>query len=284
MAANNSTGHLDIIKSSSDKKIKSIPLKTNVFDVAVTPDGSELYAASYQDNKVFIIDLKTNKTTKTLKLKDSPAKIAFRPDGSKAYITHYASNYFSIIDTKQKKVVKTVKVGKHPAVIAVSFDGSKAYVGHSLYIDTKKMKTTKIMGKEVPVAMPSLSEGSKEIDVIDLNKDKVIATIPTRGLCSGLAVRPDDAVVYAALSSIDVTGMLAGKSQKGLKDSVAVTDMNKDKIIKEIKFDQGSGPKAVAFTPDMKKAYTICGARDDAIVLNARTHKIIKRIPLGLGG
>jgi YVTN family beta-propeller protein len=283
-AANNGTGHADIIKSSNDKKIKAISLKAIIFDVEVTPDGSELYASSYEDNKVLIIDLKTNKTTKILKLKDGPASIAFRPDGSRAYITHYASNYLSIIDTKQKKVVKTVKVGKHPAAIAISFDGSKAYVGHSLYMDTKNMKTTKIMGVEVPISMPSFSEGSKEIDVIDLDKNRVIATIPTRGFCNGLAVRPDDAVVYATLSSIDPAGLLAGKSQKGLKDSVAIIDTKKNKIVSEIKFDQGSGPKAVAFTPDMKKAYAICGARDDAIVINAQTHKIIKRIPLGLGG
>jgi YVTN family beta-propeller protein len=284
VAKSNGGGGVSIINSQNDSKASLISLKDRINIVAMKPDGSELYATSSESNKIFIIDLKTKKIAKTIESEDEPFDIAFHPDGSKAYVTHYGSQYVSVIDTQKKEVVKTIQVGKHPASIAITFDGKKAYVGHSMYISLKGVKKRKIRGVEVPIGMPEFSEGSKILSVIDLDKNAVVQEIPIKGHCSGIAVRPDDAIVYVTVSSVDVSGIMGGKVQKGLKDSLAVIDTSANKITSEIEFDQGSGPKAVAFTPDMKKAYAICGASDSAYVVDAKKHKILRKIPLGLGG
>lgn len=284
VAKSNEGGGVSVIDSQKESQTPLISLKDKISIAEVKPDGSELYATSFEKNKIFVIDLKTKKVVKTIKSKDEPADIAFHPDGSKAYITHYGSNYISVIDTQKREVVNTIQVGKHPASIAITFDGKKAYVGHSMYVSFKGVKKIKVRGVEVPAEMPKFEEGTKSIFVIDLDKNAVVKKIPLKGYCTGIAVRPDDAIVYATVSSVDVSGIMKGKSQKGLKDSLAVIDTSANKITHEIRFDQGSGPKAVAFTPDRKKAYAICGVKDSAYVVDAKKHKILKKVPLGLGG
>jgi YVTN family beta-propeller protein len=284
VAKSGESGGVSVIDSQKDSQAPLISLPDKINMAEIKPDGSELYATSFENNKIFVIDLKTKKVVKTIKSRGEPAGIAFHPDGSKAYITHYGSNYISVIDTQKREVVNTIQVGKHPASIAITFDGKKAYVGHSMYLSFKGVKKIKVRGVEVPAEMPKLEEGTKSIFVIDLDKNTVVTKIPVKGYCNGIAVRPDDAIVYATVSSVDVSGIMSGKMQKGLKDSLAVIDASANKITHEIKFDQGSGPKAVAFTPDMKKAYAICGARDSAYVVDAKKHKILKKVPLGLGG
>lgn len=279
-ASNDGSGHLVIVDSQTDEKQTSIPVEGKVYNVAMRPNGSELYATSYENNKIFIVDLKENKVVKTLESKDEPLAIAFHPDGTKAYVTHIASNYISVIDTDKKEIETTIEVEKQPATLAISFDGKRAYVGHSMRMEG--METQTIYG--MSVKMPKFVEGSKNIVVVDLEKNEKAASIPSKGNCSGVAVNPDDSIVYATTSSIDVAGMMAGKSMEGLKDAIAVIDTSENKVIKEIEFELGSGPKAIAFTPDGKKAYAVCGAKDDATAINADKHEIITRIPLGLGG
>lgn len=284
VAANNGSGNLVAIDSSIDKIIQRFNFPAGIINLALKPDGTDLYVTADKAKKIYVFDLKTNKIKKTLNFKDEPSLIAFLPDGSKAYVTNYSSDSVSVIDTEKKEVVKTIKVGKHPTVIAITYDGKKAFVGHSLFIDFSKQKTMKIRGITVPAGLPSFSEGSKEVTIIDLDKDEVEARLLTNGFCSGLAVRPDNSLVYAAISSVDVSGIMSGNIKKGKEDTVLVIDVGSNKVVTKIKFEPGSGPKAVAFTPDSKKAYAICGVKDDLTVIDAQKHEIIKKMPLKLGG
>lgn len=284
VAANNSRGDVVAIDSSSDKEIWRVPFQGEIFNLALKPDGSELYVSSEKSKKIYILDLDKKKIVGSLSFKDGPSFIAFMPDGTKAYVTHYPADYISVIDVAKKEIVKTIKAGKHPVVIAITYDGKKAYVGHSIFVDFSKQKTMKIRGITVPVGLPSFSEGPKEVTIIDLSKDEVEARLSVPGLCNGIAVRPDNKLVYAAISSVDVSGIMGGKIKKGKEDTILVIDIDTNKVVAKIKFEPGSGPKAIAFTPDSKKAYAICGVRDDATVIDAQRHKIIKRIPLKLGG
>ncbi len=257
----------------------SVPVEAKIDSVAMRPDGAELYAYSYETNKIFIINLKENKITKTIESKDEPVAVTFRPDGTKAYVLHHASNYISVIDTDKKEIETTIEVEKQPGAIAISFDGKRAYVGHTMRMEGMGTQTIGGMSFE----MPKFSQGSKNIVVIDLEKNKKIMSTPSKGNCSGIAINPEISYVCATTSSIDVAGMMAGKSMEGAKDTVVVIDTSENTVIKEIEFDLGSGPKAIAFTPDGEKAYAICGAKDDAVVINTDTHEILSRIPLGLG-
>lgn len=284
VAVNNGSGDLVAIDPSTGKVARLSAFPEEIINLALKPDGTELYVTSGKAKKVYIFDLKANKIVKTINFKDEPYSVAFLPDGTKAYVTNYSSDLVSIIDTKKTEIVKTIKVGKHPTTIVITYDGRKAFVGHGMFVDFSRQKTMKIRGITVPVGLPSFSEGSKEVTVIDLDEDEVKAHLSINGFCNGLAVRPDNSLVYAAISSVDVSGVLSGNIKKGKEDLILAIDTDTNKLVGKIKFESGSGPKAVAFTPDSKKAYAICGTRDDATVIDAQEHKIIKKIPLKLGG
>lgn len=54
--------------------------------------------------------------------------------------------------------------------------------------------------------------------------------------------------------------------------------------MKLIEFKEGIGFKSIAFTPDGRKAYVICGVLDDAIVLDAQKREVTGEIKINLGG
>lgn len=282
VVTNNGGGSITIMDSKTDAKIDTIPVGEKLNNVAMDPYGNELYITTYEGDRVLIIDIKTKKVVKTLQLKDGPASLAFHPDGSKVYITHMNSNYVSVIDTKKREVTKTIQVGQFPYPIVISFDGTRAYVGHYLKFELGEKQT--IMGVEVP-GMPKITEGSKEVVVIDLKTDKVIARIPLKGFCRGLAISPNGKILYASTASIDVSGLLSGQAPvAGAQDTVTVIDATKNVVIKEIPFELGSGPSNVAVTPDGKEVYSICGATDAAYVIDTSKNEVKTRIPLDVGG
>ncbi len=288
VSTNNGQGSIAIVDSDLDAKTENISIGDKVNDVTMKPDGTEAYVCTSESDKIFIIDLKTKQVTDTLELKDNPMKVAFHPNGSKAYATHSYSNYISIIDTEKKEVEKTVQVGKYPVPIAVSFDGSKAYVGHSMKFEmgeTQKMTLPDGSEIEVPIGIPTVELGDKHISVIDLKTEKVIANIPVSGFCAGVAVTPDGKRVYATTSSVDVTGLMSGQEpDPNAKDTVSVIDTASNTIEKEISFDTGTGPSALAVTPDGKEVYTICGTSDSSYVIDTLKNEIKATIPLDIGG
>jgi len=54
--------------------------------------------------------------------------------------------------------------------------------------------------------------------------------------------------------------------------------------VKETDMTKYINPQSLAFTPDGKKAYIVCGAEDQAVVIDAENHEIKTTIALDLGG
>lgn len=279
------------IDAKSDTKKANLAVARSLMHISLKPDGSELWGApQYWDTKkglsdepITIIDPATGKTLGTIPAKRA-GKVAFTPDGQKAYVTLTGADQVAIYDTASRRLLGRVTVGKHPFAISISFDGKRAYVGHGPAITGVNDRFT---GFGMNVLLPKMESGSDYVAVIDLASDKVVGRVPLGGWSSGVAVSPDGRIVYATVSSVDVSGMLAGGGDEpkgGAWDGVAVVDASKMKLAKKLPFSRSSGPKAVAFTPDGKKAYTICGATDIATPIDVTTHRLGKAIALGLGG
>ena len=96
--------------------------------IAVSPDGSKLYAASSRN--VSVIDTATNTLKATVNVGSFAKGIAFSPDGKRVYVANQYSNDVSVINTKTNTVVATVNVGNEPLGVAVSPDGTKVYVAN----------------------------------------------------------------------------------------------------------------------------------------------------------
>jgi YVTN family beta-propeller protein len=93
---------------------------TYTHGLALTPDGSEVWATSLLDDSVYIYDVKARKITGRLSTGEGPNWVVFSPDGKYAAVSCTDSDNVSIFDTKTRAEVARVKVGKVPKRLAVA--------------------------------------------------------------------------------------------------------------------------------------------------------------------
>lgn len=111
-----------------------------VSSVAISPDGTHVYATCYVDGNpgtgtFNIIDVATNTLVDTITGFSGPYSIAVTPDGKFAYVTNFGSNNFtpigttvSVVDLSQNIISDTIEVGNMPAGVAITPDGAFVYV------------------------------------------------------------------------------------------------------------------------------------------------------------
>jgi YVTN family beta-propeller protein len=73
-------------------RIATVPIGSgaarNVFDVAVTPDGTQLWVSTLADGKVFVLDRTSRAVARVITTGGSPRYIAFDATGSRAVIAN----------------------------------------------------------------------------------------------------------------------------------------------------------------------------------------------------
>src|ERR1700678_1496646 len=101
--------------------------------VAVTPDGSQLWAADTgpqtspsSPTAISVISTATDKVTATLRLPVAPAQIAFSPSGATAYVT--TAWGLLVYNTATEHLTALVRGLGDPNGVAISPNGSTVYV------------------------------------------------------------------------------------------------------------------------------------------------------------
>lgn len=87
---------------------------TPTHGLALSPDGTQLWATSLADDRVYIYDVSTRKLLGHTLTGKCPNWITFSPDGRYCCISNSGSDDCSIIDTKTRREVARIKVGKGP--------------------------------------------------------------------------------------------------------------------------------------------------------------------------
>ena len=89
-------------------------------NIAITADGSRVYATNRDDNTVSVIDPTTNTVVRTVQLdgNDGPEGIAVHPDGRTVYVVNNGSSTVDAIDTATGEVRRTVPVDTAPTDVA----------------------------------------------------------------------------------------------------------------------------------------------------------------------
>ncbi len=103
-----------------------------------------------------------------------------------------------------------------------------------------------------------------------------------------MAVSPDGKLVYATVNTFDYSKMYSGDVKQVYNPDnpggVVAIDTESLKIIKNMVFPEMKSPSLVAFTPDGKKAYAICGVSDSATPIDVADHEPGEPIFLDIGG
>jgi YVTN family beta-propeller protein len=198
----------------------------NPSDLAVTPDGSQLWVAdtgpqtsSSSPKAITVISTATDKVTTTLQLSSAPAQVAFSPSGKTAYVTT-ADGLWSF-STATDRVTGVIRGLGDPHGIAVSPDGGTLYVTNTAQgtVEVINSATNKVThtitvgqlpwqvvvspkGNTVYVADPD----SDQVSVISTSSETVTNTISISGDPDTLGLTPDGSQLWVGgLTSAIVT-------------------------------------------------------------------------------
>lgn len=248
-------GQIDVIDTQSDTVVRSILVGGAPTHLAVSPDGSTVYATA--DEGLLAIDLNTD--TVSAPLADvGKGPIAISPDGASALV---AATDLTRIDLSTN-VATTIPLPNGIATnVVVSPDGALAFVAESTFF-------------------------AGNILVVDLATNAASQTIPFISLPGAMAIAPDGNRLYVAVQAnwIDTgygAGFVSGRT-------VRVLDTDSRSWVGQI--DLGAGGAAfslqntgagIAVTPDNASVYVTVPRIDSVAVADAATFAIIDTIVVG---
>jgi YVTN family beta-propeller protein len=207
-------------------------IKTGMFpqDLAVTPDGSQLWVANTgpqtqpdSPTSVSVIDTATKKVTATIPTKGAPTQVAFSPDGAKAYVVT-ADGLYAFSTKTLSRTGFTSGLGE-PHSIAVAPDG-KLYVtdtdANSVKVLSPAGQVTATIGVgELPWDIVVSADGktayvanpdSDSVSVISTAANAVTATIPVSGDPDTLGLTPDGSQLWIGQRSLAYLTLLNTKT------------------------------------------------------------------------
>ncbi|WP_158990276.1 gliding motility-associated C-terminal domain-containing protein [Mucilaginibacter sp. L196] len=93
----------------------------NIEDVAVSPDGNNMYFTAQQ--YVYVVNTATNNITNKITV-NAAYGIVVSPDSKHIYVANAGTNNVSVIDAVNQSVVATIPVGNQPEGVSLNADGS----------------------------------------------------------------------------------------------------------------------------------------------------------------
>jgi len=191
-------------------------------DVAVTPDGKQLWVANTgpqtapsSPTSVSVVSTAKKKVIATLATKGAPSDVAFSPDGTHAYVV--TADGLWTFSTRSLAVTGVIHGLGDPRSVAVAQDGKTLYVtdtsGDSVQVisaatgqvtatirvgDLPWQIVLSASGKTAYVANPD----SDSVSVISTATNTVTATISVPGDPDNLALTPDGSQLWVGQTSL----------------------------------------------------------------------------------
>jgi YVTN family beta-propeller protein len=181
--------------------------------LAVSPDGSTIYAVSGADGILTSMNADTYEVINETDIGTSPHGIAVTPDGSRIYITSLWEGNIRVIDASNLNVINTIDLtGEGSAVydVKMSPDGSLLYAigSYALFVidaKTNSVISSKALFIERSLRNPNLAvspDGSKlslsfegSICIVDLNS-LAVTNETYAGRPSSMTFTPDGTFIY----------------------------------------------------------------------------------------
>lgn len=119
-----SSGEVVVIDAARDVVRATIPMGENPINLAVTPDRTKVYVASYLSDQVYVIDPASNLIAAKFGLGFGMGhylsrQMAVSPDGQKIYeLNEYPGN-MSVIHVASNTAPTAIGVGDHPTDLAL---------------------------------------------------------------------------------------------------------------------------------------------------------------------
>lgn len=191
LVSNWSSHSVSIIDTDSGKVCKTIGVEVNPRGIDITPDGRYAYIANFspRSNSVSVIDLKKEEVIATIKgFRNRPRHIKISPDGKYAYVSLFSSGKIFVMDTATNQIVKRIDLGGSPRTFPKTPSGQS---GGKVRGKPKSMVFSPD-GKYLYIA----NFGANRLDILEVNTDSIICSIPAGKNPCGIDVTPDGKYVY----------------------------------------------------------------------------------------
>jgi len=206
-------GVIDVIDTTSLKRVKSITVDGSVHNVFVTPDGKYAVSGSIENKAATVIDLHTEQAVWEAKFDRSVRPMAFETnsDGSTSRIFVQLSGFngFAVVDFAKRAEVARIKLPDHPAGFGIA-EGRNGTPSHGIGVapDGKSLWVNSTVANAVfKYSLPDL----KLIGHAPLPEIHPLGGAPTGSVPEWITFTPDGKTVYVSnsgagsVSAIDTT-------------------------------------------------------------------------------
>jgi YVTN family beta-propeller protein len=194
--------------------VATVPV-SDVAALAISPDGSRLYAVSYDRGTYYqypagrltVIDTASHAVVKTIAVGACPETVTASPDGAYLYITHYDTCSVSALNLTTGDVT-AVALRDAPLAVVFSPDSGHAYVRDVrsvTVIDTTTNDADDIDTGDLPRGLQLSPDGKRAyitnfgdrtLSVVDTITNSVATTVDVPGYPEAVAVSPDGERIY----------------------------------------------------------------------------------------
>lgn len=278
---NEKDGTVTVIDSRTNKEETTIKVGEQPRGIGLAPDGSELYVALGDENKITVINPVSLEVIRDLESGADPETFAVHPNGN-LYISNEEDNMATVLDPRSGETIAQIKVGIEPEGVAVSADGTHVIVTsestnmlHVIAVPEHKVVANILVGsrpraatftKDGSIAYASTEIGG-EIKKVDMNTKEVVKT---KTLTDDKA-KPKDVL----LSKDEKTLYVAA----GRANEVFALDADNLEIIKEIPV--GKRVWGLAMNKDGSRLYSSNGVSGTISVIDTASNTVLETIEVG---
>jgi YVTN family beta-propeller protein len=195
--------------------VATVSVDNHVTDLAVTPDGSRLYALTSEHNSCYqydqgaiaVIDTAARRVVDTIAVGSSPDTLRISPDGARIYVIHPDTHSISAVDPATHGTT-TIVLQDAPLDATVTPDSTHIYVTalcSLMVVDATTSAAETISVGDLPRRVQMSPDGkrayvanfgSHTVSVLDAITNSVVTTVEVSGHPEGLAVSPDGGRLY----------------------------------------------------------------------------------------
>jgi YVTN family beta-propeller protein len=200
--------------------LKKIPMNRGPHDAYTTEDGSRIYVGAQYGNSIAVFDPVTQSLLHHIPMSDGVRPIEPSRDGTVLYTALSNLIGFVVVDPATRLAIKRIELGTLPDGVPKPYLDTYTHALQLVKNDTELWVTDCVNDLIRVVRTSDLTE---------------IAQIRVGKFPHWIAVRPDGQVLFVSLWD---------------SNAVAAIDINSRKVLANIQFPRGSGPKRILVAPN----------------------------------
>jgi YVTN family beta-propeller protein len=259
--ASDRTGNFQVVDVRTGEITGQIRVGNDPNQMTLSKDGRFAFQPLRGDGKIAVVQLEPLRLVKLLPSPAGPHDAYTSADGKRVYVGAQFGNAIVVIDPATQSVLHTIPASAGVRPLEPSRDGRTIFVALSnllgfIVVDPEtRRETRRVVLGTIPPGVPQpyrdtwthalqLTNDGKELwlcdDVNDLVRVvrladmKEVAQIRTGHFPHWFAMRPDGKVLFVSL---------------WFSDAVAAIDVGTRKVLTNIQFELGGGPKRIAIAP-----------------------------------